>query len=103
MIDRCKDVIRFSYLKIATELIRMLIFYDGYDTNTDTHTTTLYDSSSNGIKVIDNIIVSIRKCINMLKAVDSSVWDCIVNALHANSTTDKNDFSISDIIKKFNL
>ena len=101
LIERCKDVIRFSYIKIATELIRMLIFYDGYNTKSNSHTTTLYDSSSNGLKVIDSIIASIRKCINMLKAVDTSIWDGIVNALHNNSNT--NCSSIADIIKNFNL
>ena len=39
-------------MKIATELIRMLIFYEDYDTNKDAYANTLYCSSETNGKII---------------------------------------------------
>ena len=93
LIERCREVIRFHYIKIFTELIRLLIFYDGYDSNTS---IKLFDTSINGRKVIDNIIVSIRKCISLLKDIDSSLWDTLITAQKSTSV-------VLDVIEKFAL
>ena len=107
LIKRCKAVIRYNYIKIVTELIRILIFYDGYDTDNNSCSDALYDTSPNGRKVVDSIIVSIKKCMNLLKDIDSSIWDNVINSIQSNNSEGQDcqqqKISVVNIIKKFIL
>lgn len=91
LIERCRDVIRYNYIKVMTELIRMMIFYDDNDSNP---TSKVFDTSVNGRKVTDSIIISVKKCVNLLKDIDSSLCNTIIDALN---------YDVVSIIKKYNL
>jgi hypothetical protein len=93
-------------MKIVTELIRMLIFYEDYDTNKNKYANTLYYSSETNRKIIDSIIINIKECINMLKNIDISLWDGIINKLYENMKDEKNEKAMMNLektIKKLNL
>lgn len=91
LIERCRDVIRYNYIKVMTELIRMMIFYDDYDSNP---TSKVFDTSVNGRKVTDSIIISIKKCVNLLKDIDSSLCNTIIDALN---------YDVVSVIRKYIL
>lgn len=89
-------------MKIATELIRMLIFYEDYDTNKDAYANTLYCSSETNGKIIGIIITNIKKCINMLKKIDVSIWVSIIKNLNENIKSISDKYSMTNL-EEFNL
>lgn len=84
----------------------MIIFYDGLDTDKNTYAKTLYCFSESNRKIIDIIVANIKKCINMLQKIDSSLWDGIVNKLSENMKNKSYENALQnleDTIKKFNF